>query len=667
MHASNSTPPAGWVPDTPPELHGERLIRLDFETDGLQWWDRDRPVGVAYFLPSSGRRGYLAWGHKGGGNGIDEETARRWMRQELRGVHIDNANTKFDIHMSRAFGVDWVDCGCTFGDVQHRSALLDDHRFRNGLDQLAKDFLGVDQGKLELELKDKGNLHRLPAWAVAPYAVHDVELVDELVKIMDPMIREQDLQQVLKLEQDIIPVVVEMEKNGAYLDMDLLAQWQTAANLEYQSLLMSISRAAGFHVDSPDSARHLTRLFKALNIPFTTFTGSMDKHGNPKPSFTGEVLRAIDHPVIKQVLRAAQLGDLKSKYLDKYAQTVRADGWIRFNLHQLRVGRDENDKYGTVSGRFSSAGDEHGGFNVQQVVSPDKQKVTKENPTGWCPEFIIRNLFVPEKGRTWLSVDASQIEYRIFAHYANAPDIIARYNAEPPYETLEIEGHEYFISGPRTDYHAIVQVMLRRAKPNIRRKKTKITNFCKLFGSGLIKFALTLGTITEQVFEDLTAKYAPGRWANDRRGRYRAMEAEPALAEALSVVQAYDEMFPAAKEMLQLAATTAKDRGYVKTWSGRRARFPGGNRKHSALNRAVQGTAADINKLMLIDAYRNRRTLGITAMRMTVHDEMDCDTDSPERCQQIEDFCNQQRVPLRVPILWDASVGPSWGQAKGKA
>jgi hypothetical protein len=86
------------------------------------------------------------------------------------------------------------------------------------------------------------------------------------------------------------------------------------------------------------------------------------------------------HP--RPVLRG-QLADLESKYLGKYCNTVRkSDGWIRYNLHQLRMGRDEDDKHGTVSGRFSSAGDEHGGFNVQQVVSPKKQK-----DKDWCQKY----------------------------------------------------------------------------------------------------------------------------------------------------------------------------------------------------------------------------------------------------------------------------------------
>lgn len=653
-------PPEGWQPDALPELHGETDLRVDFETNGLQWWAGEAPVGIAWKFAKSGRRGYSAFGHQGGGNVCDKAAASRWL-DNLRDVHIENANTKFDLHMSRAgMGVDLTDRrGNTFGDVAHRAALLDDHRFRFGLDQLAKDFLNTDAGKMDLQLRDKGNLWRLPAWEVAPYAVHDVELVDQLVNVTNPEIDKQDLRRVLTLEEQIIPVVVEMEKNGCFLDMDLLAQWTAAARTEYHAAMHRIYRAVGFHLSSPDSSKDIAKLFKALSIPITAFTGSFDKQGNPKPSFTKDVLQRIDHPTIKDLVLAGELADLDSKYLGKYSDTVRADGWIRFNLHQLRVGKSEDDKKGTVSGRFSSAGDDYGGFNVQQVVSPKKQA-----DKHWCEKYIVRNLFKPQHG-VWLAVDADQIEYRIFAHFSNSAEILAKYN-EDVSRYSDAEARRLKV-GRYTDYHDIVQEVLKRGKPDIKRKHTKITNFCKLFGAAEIKFALTLEMISEAQATQLFEKYAPGKWTRAKFGeRQEAIRAEPCLQEALQVYDTYDRMFPDAKSTLDLAKHTARDRGYVFTIMGRRARFPGKQRTHSALNRIVQGTAADINKKMLIEVYNRREELGLT-MRMTVHDEVDADLADPAMLPQVEELFNTQLIPLRVPILWSAEIGPSWGQAKGKA
>ncbi len=640
--------PDGYVPDAPPERLGERRICLDFETDGLEWWNGSKAVGAAYLFPESGRRGYVSWGHKGGGNSCDEAAGVRWLQREIRDLHVDNSNTKFDIHISRATGADLVTQNCTFGDVGHRAALLDDHRFRFGLDQLAHDFLGPDRGKFQLPVTDKGRLHELPAWTVSPYAVEDVSLVNDLVNATQPDIVEEELLDVLDLEQKIIPVVVEMEKNGAFLDVEKLFRWREEARREYEELLFKVYKATGVRVTSPDKNAELQAVFKARGIPIDTFTDA------GRPSFTGDVMkRAAEHDAcIGDLLYAAQLGDLETKYLGKYCNTVRqSDGWIRYNLHQLRNGTDENNKKGAVSGRFSSAGDEHGGFNVQQVVSPKKQKTHN-----WCTKYIIRNLFMPAKGKTWLAIDASQIEYRIFAHFADDPEILAAYAADP-----------------RTDYHDRVQIMLQRAKPDIERKHTKITNFCKLFGSAEIKFCYTLELIGDREFKRLEKEYnvmespeARKKWNGRWNERTEAIRAESSLKAGIEIFDLYDREFPAAKRTLDLAKATAKSRKYVKTHLGRRARFPHGKRAHSALNRAVQGTAADINKRVLVEVYERREELGLT-MRMTVHDEIDSDLDDPKEFDHIMDVCNHQYVPLKVPILWDGEMGPSWGEAKGKA
>jgi DNA polymerase I-like protein with 3'-5' exonuclease and polymerase domains len=332
----------------------------------------------------------------------------------------------------------------------------------------------------------------------------------------------------------------------------------------------------------------------------------------------------------------------------------RSDGWIRFNLHQLRNSslEGEDGGKGAVSGRFSSAGDEHGGFNVQQVVSADKQ-----TSRGWCTDFVIRNLFLPgspadrasAKPPKWMAADAKQIEYRIFGAISGSEAILQAYRDDP-----------------ETDYHDVVQVMLRRAKPDIMRKQTKITNFCKLFGAAEIKFAWTLGTINDQEFAYLDQKY------RGVRGKGRLLREEeaprmPGLAIALEIYDGYDREFPDASRMVKLAKDTAQRRGHVKTLLGRRARFGGKNhRVHSALNRVVQGTAADINKLMLIDVYNHREELGLK-LRFTVHDELDADVHPDQNIEHLEEFFDIQRLELAVPILWDVGVGQSWGTAKGKA
>jgi hypothetical protein len=174
--------PDGWTPTPLPVLNGETHLIADFETgnergkDGRCWWDGAFPVGLAWFLPQSGRRGYTGVRHTDG-NATDPATLVRWLN-DLRNMHIDNAQTKFDLHISRENGADLCDRrGHTFGDVQHRAALLDDNRYLFGIDKLAQDFLGPDRGKVVLPF-DKGRMADVPAWMVDAYAVEDVVLVE---------------------------------------------------------------------------------------------------------------------------------------------------------------------------------------------------------------------------------------------------------------------------------------------------------------------------------------------------------------------------------------------------------------------------------------------------------------------------------------------------------
>jgi DNA polymerase-1 len=122
----------------------------------------------------------------------------------------------------------------------------------------------------------------------------------------------------------------------------------------------------------------------------------------------------------------------------------------------------------------------------------------------------------------------------------------------------------------------------------------------------------------------------------------------------------YDRYFPAVRELLNYAGSLAKERGWIKTYLCRRRRFTGGDERwHVALNAVIQGTAADIMKLKLLEVYRERKALGLT-LRFTVHDELDGDLESPDCVPKLQELLDSQVLPLRVPILWKVATGESW-------
>jgi DNA polymerase-1 len=517
--------------------------------------------------------------------------------------------------------------GCTFGDVGLNAALLDDHRKFFNLESIAQDVLGV--GKVDG--LDKARIADYPAWMVAEYARRDAELVLRIKQRQMPLIRLQELDRVYALENACIPATVEMERNGAPIDLEKLERWVRDSERQLNTLHLQLAAEAGRAVN-PDRRDDMIRLFRerGLESNEVTETGS--------PSFSDAVLsRAAKHdPVIALVRRAAHLADLRAKFLVPYWRDAQSDGILRYSLNQLRCDRDEGGQQGTVSGRYSSSQPVKGfGANIQQVLSVANQlrlhchlceaewgqrKLTSQIKIHYAEHpdaYVVRELIVPRSGLL-ASPDAKQIELRVFAHLSGS-DRLA----------------EIYRQNPDTDFHAVVGDMVAAYRPDFERKRIKNISFCKLFGGGV-------GKIAKMMDVDETA--------------------------ARAMVKVYDKAFPETNKTFRKAMEVAEERGYVRTVLGRRTRFPQnckcgacifGPRFHKALNGAVQGGAADINKLKVVELYEAREEMGIT-LRATVHDEALMDVPDHAAADKVDALLQRQAIPLRVPILWSMSTGENW-------
>jgi len=614
--------PVGWQPDIPPERIEAGEVAIDFETTGLKHWRGDRPVGVsAAWRERDGvlRSVYLPFGHKGGGN-LDEVQVKRWFKSTLRGKHLFGLNLPFDAHMSHAWGADLEEMGCQVGDVGHRAALLDDYRRDFTLESIAQDELGT--GKVQG--LDGAKICEYPAWMVADYGRTDSELVLRILEKQKPRLDEQGLNEVVALEDECIFPTLEMERNGALIDIEKLAGWVKESERELSQLLQRLAAEAGFRCD-PNKVDDMARLFHVRGIPIKDWTaGSADGRTKPRPSFTDTILEAAaEHDeVIALSRQIGHLDDLRSKYLVPYFKTAAADGILRYNLNQLKC-----DEGGTISGRYSASqvgGEgEKEGANIQQVIAVKKQQRIHEG------RYIVRELFIPAPGMRFASGDAKQIEYRVFADLSQSPRLLGAYAKDP-----------------ELDYHELTGAIVKAYRPDFERARLKTCNFMVLFGGGAGTTAAQLG-ISE--------------------------------SEAREVLEAYDTALPEARALLKQAAKIAQTRGYIKTRSGRRARFKpcpkhgtSGSRTpcgycprwHKALNSAVQGTAADINKRKVTRVYKQRHAIGFT-MRMTIHDELAGDVPDQAAADRLSEVLEVQEYPeMKVPILWDLKVGDNWAQCK---
>lgn len=647
-----------WTPPEPPSLDGITDIELDFESTGKRWWAESVPIGVGLAVPD-GRTWYLPWGHRGGGN-LPFETVQRWFHREVRNKHITNLSTRFEVHMARKIDVDLEAQGNTVSDVSHYAALLDDHRLHFSQESLLQDFLPEEQkvkrvGHLELDPQRMADYH---AGVVAVRAEADVRQVQKLKRLFWPKLDAEDLQRVRQLEDDVIYPTCEMEYNGALIDVDLLDRWVIESEQLLNRCYMDIFRATGLRVN-PDSPKDMEKLFNHLKLPI-----SRTKEGSP--SFTGAILKAIEHPVIRLVLRAARLTDLRSKYLLRYAKTVdRSTGILRYALHQLRAQKDEFEDFdsaGTISGRYSSTkidprADE--GVNIQQIIKVAKQRVLmgfdEEDASHDDELFIIRRLHIPKSG-LFLSADAMQIEYRLFAEKTRSPRLLKIYE-----------------DNPMASFHRETHAILLPFRPDLTYRRNKDFNFANIYGAGLRKRALMLEFITNEQYRQLLDD---PNWFNspllketkDISAIYHRLipEVKPLMAMATHLAMPHcDKYCRKSRESRQLHYDNVPHRGYVRSVLGRRSRFPDGQRAHKGLNCVIQPSAADIMKLKTVELHRERKEIGLV-MRWPLHDEVDADVPDLEAARKVGRILNRQSIESKVPIFWEVSAGKNWAECGEK-
>jgi DNA polymerase-1 len=606
---------------------------LDTETTGKNVF-RDVVVGasVAWRTNEGLQAVYVPWGHAEGN--IDAERARQWLREAVRDRDVVFANAKFDIHCLKNSGVDVEAEGCRPHDVAFADALLDDERIAgHGLHDLGLRYVGEGKAPFPGE-----HMERLPSWMVGAYAEQDARLTFRIDEAVTPMLREQGLVRVRDLEDAVIYCTCHIERVGSRIDMPTLDVWRREVRAVFESCLWQLYSMTGLQIN-PMSADSLLVLLKhvgggfrlvepkndrekpyyLLTLAGTELRTSVTKKG--KVSITDDVVERLAglHPAFQPVLRGRRYGGLLTKFLDKFWADADGDV-IRAQYHQLKT----DDDVGAVSGRYSSTGggkeDNGYSFNAQQTIKPSAQR--KDGTDRWT----IRQLFIPADGMRYFAVDAKQIEYRLFGHFANARRIIDAYNNDE-----------------LTDMHQVATDIAAQHAPVLAaqwgakfRDHVKNVNFARLYGARSKKIASMLG-ITEQ--------------------------------DAEAFVGVLDKVFPEAAPYLRRKAAEAEQRGFVTTLLGRRARFTSEHNRrgtHSAVNRVIQGTAADLMKLKMLRVYNERATLGITAIRQTIHDELDGDVlPDPVYERRMAECFAVQEVKLKCPIAWDMHiVDTNWLDAK---
>ena len=595
------------------DLSRHKRVVVDFETSGLFTWLGARPIGIAIYTPEDGKKAYYPWGHSSGPQHSKHDVLA-WMDRELRAKQLEFHHARFDLLHSLSEGVDLRTTN-TIRCTMIKGPLLDE-RSRYSLDFMGKRYLGLEKKKLPFS---KEHMERHPSWAVGEYAEWDAELTGKLHDVTDPLIVQDDLQKIYDLECRVIPAVVEMEMNGLRMNVPKLHAWTIDLRKKRKALFAEI------HHMNPSASTELERFFLREGTPlwwnYTCECG--DEWSGPKsetcpscgqaslsatsPHFGAKFLEQCGHPKGKTILLARKVDHLLRTFCEPWEVCLGETDILRYQLNQLPMD-EEHGSGGTVTGRFSTraVGD---GAQPQQIWNAERQEKAMGR------DYLLRELFIPADGQLLFADDASQIEFRYFGHYSNAPLVVNAYR-----------------ENPKADFHQLVTDVV--LKGTVTRTRAKNINFGKLYKMGLPKFAREMGL---------------------------------SLKEAKEMTDTYDNMFPEVRELTQKASRLAEKRGYVKTIKGRRRRYgksPGQDaRFYTALNAIIQGSAADTMKEGIANVYEAKGDLQVT-MRITVHDELMGDVPGEKEAKQVNEILEHGSEPTRVPLLWDLEVGPNWSDLR---
>ena len=609
--------PSEWVmPDTFPDLSDYNEIAIDLETrdpgikDTGPGYIRKHGEVVGIAVAVDGWQGYYPIAHETPPN-MDKELVTRWLRKQCsyESVNYIFHNSFYDVGWLKTMD---IDIKGKIIDTLIAAPLVDENRFRFDLNSLAKDYLQESKSETQLYeaakmwgLDPKGELWKLPASHVGEYAEQDAAVTLRLWHYLQIEIQKQNLGNIFELETDLFPVLFKMKQKGVKVDLEKAEKIKNDLQSKENKILRSIKKLSGVDVEVW-AATSVAKAFDSLSLSYdTTPTG--------KPKFDKNFLATHDSPLAQMVVECREINKARTTFIESITKHSHR-GRIHAEIHQMR-----SDQGGTVTGRFS-----YSNPNLQQI--PARHAILGP---------LIRSIFIPEKGCEWGIFDYSQQEPRLVVHYASMKNFT---------------GADKFVDSYRddltTDFHDMVSEMA-----DIPRKQAKTINLGLFYGMGKGKLMSQLGVDQET---------------------------------ATDLLESYNERVPFVKQLMNDTMNKAGKKGFLATLEGRRCRFDlweptneWGKKAlpldqaereygehmikrawtYKALNRLIQGSAADQTKKAMIELDKEDYLAHIQ-----VHDELDFSVASEKDKSKIKDIM-ENCVKLEVPSKVDVECGDNWGDA----
>jgi DNA polymerase I-like protein with 3'-5' exonuclease and polymerase domains len=568
---------------------------------------RGKIVGISVAV--EGWAAYYPIAHEGGGN-MDKKLVLNWLQDLFKqdSTFIFH-NAMYDICWLRSSG---IIPPAKIVDTMIAASLVNENRWSFRLDALAREYAGIgkDEAVLQAAAKEYGidakkDMWKLPSMFVGQYAERDAESTLKLWHRMKIELSDQDLWTIFETETKLFPCLVDMRFKGVRVDVEKADKIKKELMDKENKIINKIKDLTGVSVELW-AAASIAKVFDALKLPYdrTEKTGA--------PSFTKNFLSNHPNEIAQGISYAREINKAHTTFIDTIVKHSHK-GRIHADINQIR-----SDQGGTVTGRFSMSNP-----NLQQIPVRHKEL----GP-------LIRSLFIPEENHKWGVFDYSQQEPRILVHYAKLQKLDGIDEIANAYKSGE------------ADFHSAVAKMA-----GIERSQAKTINLGLMYGMGKNKLMAELGLMKEP--------------------------AEKLIAQ-------YHAKAPFIKQLMQAVSRRADDSGRIRTLGGRVCHFDlwepttfgaGMPKPHvealkeyghgikragtyKALNRLIQGSAADMTKLSIIALSEN----GIVP-HIQIHDELDVSVEHSEQARQIVEIM-ESAIKLEIPNKVDYECGDSWGSIK---
>ena len=575
-------------------LDKDALVAFDTETTGLDT-KVAKMVGFS-FCTDLEKAYYVPVGHNylGVETQISLEDAVAGMKR-LLSRNIVGQNLKFDFSLLYN-QYDFKEI-MPFADTMIM-AWLSDPGSKVGLDALAKKFFQYEMKPFKAMVKKGEDFSAVSIEEATFYAAEDAWMTLILYGAIKKKMELGSLVHLLKeaknVEYPFINVLIKMERLGIKIDQSKLEILKGTLSQDLAELTKEIYALSGAEFNIKSTQQLGVVLFQQLGLK----GGKKTKTGY---STNEAVLQSLknEHPVIQKILSYREYQKILSTYVDPLLKLAKKDPQSRIYTSFVQTG--------TATGRLSSR-------------DPNLQNIPVRSALGRS----VREAFVAKEGYKLVSIDYSQIELRLLAHFSKDAALMEAFKN-------------------REDIHLATSIILfGEEKAKEKRNFAKSVNFGLLYGMGPKKLSDELGITS---------------------------------AEAKEIITNYFASFPTVKRFLEEIQERVKIDGYVETILKRRRLFDyesaNGMQKaaymRESVNTVFQGSAADLIKLSMneIDTMIEEESMD-AFMLLQIHDELIFEI-KEEKVNEIAKkfvYVMENILELEVPLECSVSVGDSWGELK---